>query len=142
MSEINNKTEPAIKPTGKGRRWVRRTSLTTGVLLGVGIPTALIIVGMREHQRQIRRTIVENLVKLDGAKEQWALENNKKATDSVSWETLMTPPPGACFWHTIEQEFEGGTYILGTIGESPKYLKGNQTITLSNDGHVVTTTVE
>ena len=57
---------------------------------------------------------VNNLRQLDGAKQQWALENRRTKGDSATWEDvkpyLKNPP--VCS--------RGGTYILGRVGELPR----------------------
>lgn len=57
---------------------------------------------------------INNLRQLDGAKQQWVLENRRSKGDVVTWEDI-TPylkNPLVCS--------RGGTYILGRVGELPR----------------------
>ncbi len=62
---------------------------------------------------------VDNLIDIAGAKKSWAIENLKSTND--------TP-----VWHDIEPFFlrpgiscpQGGTYIVGRVGEPPKCSVG------------------
>src|SRR5437016_4173312 len=61
---------------------------------------------------------VNTLRMLDGAKQQWVLENRRSPGDSVSWNDI-TPylkMPLVCS--------RGGTYILGRVGELPRCSTG------------------
>src|SRR5664280_388703 len=78
------------------------------VLAGIAIPN---FVKARETSQ--RNACINNLRQLDGAKNQWALENNKKSTDSPSMDDLRPFLKGriACP--------AGGYYTLGTVSEPP-----------------------
>ena len=58
-------------------------------------------------------TLLNNLRQLDGAKEQWKLENPKATNDVPTWEDLLPylRQKPACP--------QGGTYFLGRVGETP-----------------------
>lgn len=62
------------------------------------------------------RACQANLAKLDGAKEQWALDNGKKMGDSVSMDDLVGP---TLYLKRTPVCPTGGTYILGPIGANP-----------------------
>ena len=80
-------------------------------------------------------TIINNLRQLDGAKQQWAMENRKSAADVPTFDDIAPymgrgselPPPVA-----------GETYSLGKVGDSPTAelnRRGRiQHFTLSEDG--------
>ncbi|MBI4326458.1 MAG: hypothetical protein HY674_14510 [Chloroflexi bacterium] len=57
---------------------------------------------------------VNNLRQMDGAKEQWALENKKKAGDRVTMEDMVPYIKGGA-----PQCSAGGTYTVGAVGEAP-----------------------
>ena len=64
---------------------------------------------------------VNNLRQLDGAKQQWALENRRITGDSVTWDDVKPylKMPIVCS--------RGGTYILGRVGELPRCSNGRGT---------------
>jgi hypothetical protein len=58
---------------------------------------------------------INNLRQIEGATEQWALEQHKTTNDTPSWEEVCVHLKGgrpACP--------EGGTYTLGRLGTSPR----------------------
>jgi general secretion pathway protein G len=59
-----------------------------------------------------------NLRMLDGAKQQWALENRRTKGDNVTWDDIKPyiKTPLICS--------RGGTYILGRVGELPRCSTG------------------
>ena len=56
---------------------------------------------------------INNLRQIDGAKNEWALEKNKKATDVPTKEDLL---PYLRSWPVCPQ---GGTYTIGAVGDKP-----------------------
>jgi hypothetical protein len=61
---------------------------------------------------------INNLRLIDSAKQQWALENNKKSTDTPTMEDLkpyLAGPNG-----NFPKCPDGGEYILGSVGEMPR----------------------
>lgn len=57
---------------------------------------------------------VNNLRQLDGAKEQWRLENHKSTNDVATWEDVLP---------YLRQKLacpQGGAYILGRVAEPPR----------------------
>jgi len=67
---------------------------------------------------------LNNLRQIDGAKQQWQLENRKTSSQVPTWEDIrpLLAHPLVCP--------EGGTYILGRLGESPKCSVGGPSHTL------------
>jgi hypothetical protein len=59
-----------------------------------------------------------NLRVLDGAKQQWALENRLNKGDPVAWDDIKPyiKIPMVCS--------RGGTYIMGLVGEPPRCFAG------------------
>ena len=55
-----------------------------------------------------------NLRELDGAKQQWGLENRRSKGDVVTWQDIAP-----YFKHPLVCS-RGGTYILGRVGELPR----------------------
>lgn len=56
-----------------------------------------------------------NLMRIEGAKQQWALENKAKAGDTVALENILPYLGG-----TLTCNIPTGTYIVGKVGEEPK----------------------
>ena len=61
---------------------------------------------------------VNNLRLLDGAQQQWALENRRNKGDPVTWDDVKPyiKSPLVCS--------RGGTYIIGRVGELPRCSTG------------------
>jgi hypothetical protein len=59
------------------------------------------------------------LRQIDGAKQQWALENNKAATAAPSWDEIR-PYLGRGPLSTVPRCPEGGSYTLGRVDEPPR----------------------
>ena len=59
----------------------------------------------------------ENLQKIDGAKQQWALELKKKDTDVPTWNDLVTVTPG--YLKKTPQCPRGGIYTIGSVSADP-----------------------
>ena len=57
---------------------------------------------------------VNNLRQLDGAKEQWKLENQKGTNDVATWEDVLP------YLRQKPVCPQGGTYILGRVAEPPR----------------------
>lgn len=62
---------------------------------------------------------INNLRMIDGAKNQWALENNKTANDTPTWTDIL-PYMGGHATNKIPECPDGGQYTIGRIGENPK----------------------
>lgn len=62
---------------------------------------------------------INSLRVLDGAKQQWSLENHKTNNEAVTWEDIRPylGPTGAQQKPVCP---EGGIYTLGRVNESPK----------------------
>ena len=61
-----------------------------------------------------------NLVQIDRAKNQWALEYHKTMQDTPTWDDLRQYYRGG----SIPLCPEGGTYTVGSLSESPKCSLG------------------
>lgn len=90
------------------------------IMIVVGIISILITIAvpawLRQRQISGQRACQENLTKIDGGKEQWALEMRKSTSD--------TPTPADLYGETLFVRFEpqcpsGGSYTIGSVGERP-----------------------
>ncbi len=83
------------------------------VVAGVALPSLL-----RARHTPAMNACVNNLRQLDGAKDQWRLQNHKTTNDVATWQDLLPylrQKPGCP---------QGGTYILGRVGEPPRCSLG------------------
>lgn len=64
-----------------------------------------------------KSTCIFNLKALDGAKQQWAIENKKGAKDTPSWSDIAGPQ--LYIWQKPVCH-EGGFYWLCSVGEDPR----------------------
>lgn len=85
-------------------------AFTVGMLSAIAIPN---FVKARATAQQ--NACINNLRQIDAAKQQWALENNKKSTDTPTWDDLKPylrgPVPLICP--------AGGTYAINAVSEPP-----------------------
>jgi len=90
----------------------------TGIILAIAVPTFF-----RARERARLRSCQENLHKLDGAKNEWALETGADSAAEPTWEELIGPTgyirravacPG------------GGEYTLGNMRTTPSCSLSNQ----------------
>jgi hypothetical protein len=93
------------------------TALVAAVAI-VPIIAAVAVPGFtRARERAQRITCINNLRRLDGAKQQWALENNKKEGAVPTQAELQLYLGGSQgTWPTCPK---GGHYTIGSIGEKP-----------------------
>ena len=86
-----------------------------GILVGIAVP------GFIKARRQAQgKSCNENLTKIDGAKEQYALENNLADDDStVLDETYLVEPGFTGYLKKTPECPGGGDYDYGTIEEIP-----------------------
>ena len=88
----------------------------------IGILIAIAVPGFVRARTQSRtRACQENLSKLDGAKEQWALENNQAAGVTPTMAVLCAPD-GSLYVKSAATGPVcpgGGTYTLNAIGTAP-----------------------
>jgi len=89
------------------------------VVVAVALPSFI-----RARNTPSAASCINFLRQLDGAKQQWALENHKATNDAPSWPEI-TPylkNPAVCP--------HGGTYTLGRVSELPKCSIGGDSHTL------------
>ena len=83
-----------------------------GIILAIAGPT-----WMSQRVRSQQRVCQENLYKIDGAKEQWALEGNKPNTAVPAWTDLVAAD-GSGYVKKEPICPAGGTYALNAINDS------------------------
>lgn len=81
-----------------------------GILIAIAVPGFI-----KARERSRANACGENLAKIDGSKEQWALENKMGATDSVTIATLVSDG----YLKKVPSCPSGGTYTENTVGASP-----------------------
>lgn len=114
-----------------------RINRSAGTLGGYGLALAGLIIGyvslgltilmvplaipnfIKARETARRNTCINNLRLIDGAKQQWALDNNKTANDTPTAQDLDKyfngPNPGFDALHCPE----GGTYSINKVSEPP-----------------------
>ena len=94
-----------------------------GLLAAIAIPNFV-----RARNSAQKNTCINNLRQIDGAKQQWALENKKSDTDS--------PDSDAVKVYIKNNQYptcpSSGTYTIGAVNTDPTCSK-------SGDGHVLPT---
>jgi hypothetical protein len=85
-----------------------------GVLAAVAIPNFV-----RARTVSQENSCINNLRMIDGAKGQWALEHHKRNSDTPTAEDL-TPYMGRGSAGRFPVCPQGGTYIIGSVGEKPR----------------------
>jgi hypothetical protein len=103
-------------------------------ILWVMIPSVCIIAALyfaipafvRAHQTKARNACMNNLRQIDGAKQQWALENQKTGNDVPSWNDINA------YVDTNKLHCQdGGVYTLGRVKDAPKCSIGGPGHTLN-----------
>src|SRR5215472_14419335 len=88
-------------------------ALATALILSVTVHA--IIVHWRNQQT---KDCVENLRQIDGAKQQWALENDASENAEPSWPDLWAYSGRNHDWPPHCPS--GGFYVIGRVGEAPR----------------------
>ena len=84
----------------------------------IGILIAIAVPGFVKARTTSRlKACQENLSKIDGAKEQYALENNKDTSTTPVWGDLVTAANG--YLKSQPTCPAGGTYAILAIGTAP-----------------------
>jgi hypothetical protein len=87
---------------------------TAGLLAAVAVPNFV-----RARTVSQENACINNLRLIDSAKQQWALEHNKKNSD-VPTEADIRPYMGRTAEGEMPKCPEGGVYIIGAVGEKPR----------------------
>jgi len=90
-----------------------------GILTAIAVPSFF-----RSREISRMRSCQENLRKIDGAKQQWALDTNQPATAIPDWGILVGM---AGYIRTSPSCPAGGTYTIGSIAEDPACSRSTQT---------------
>jgi prepilin-type N-terminal cleavage/methylation domain-containing protein len=90
--------------------------LIIGVLLSIAVPN---FVKTRETTR--KQGCIENLHKIQGAKEMWAMDNNEPPTASVA-STNLVPE----YLRLMPQCPSGGAYTVGAVNVKPTCARGGE----------------
>jgi prepilin-type N-terminal cleavage/methylation domain-containing protein len=95
-----------------------------GLLAAIAIPNFV-----RARTTSQKNACINNLRQIDGAKQQWALENHAKSTSTVT-STLLMPYLGRGTTGSYPTCPAAGTYTVGDVSTAP-------TCSLSGNGHVL-----
>lgn len=85
--------------------------LIIGILLAIAVPN---FIKARESSRA--KTCVANLRQIESAKEQWAMEMKKGATDTPGWADLVG---GNAYMKAQPSCPSGGGYTIGDVATAP-----------------------
>src|SRR5687768_2274995 len=85
-----------------------------GILIAIAVPG---FVKARTESR--RRSCQENLTKIDGAKEQWALENRKAPGDAVTIDDLYAADGTSYLKSNPTCPTDNAAYTLNNVGTVP-----------------------
>lgn len=96
------------------------SAVIPGLLAGIAVPNFI-----KARETSQKNTCINNLRLIDGAKQQWALEKNKKETDTPTWDDIQ---PYLGRGKTSLHCPNGGQYTIGAVGQQP---------TCSVAGHVL-----
>lgn len=95
--------------------------LIIGILLAIAVPN---YVQARETSR--RKSCVGTLLRIDVAKQQWAMDNNKEPTDTPTWAEIVGPTgyikgnPSTFSSSTCPS---GGVYTMNDVSTPPQCSK-------------------
>ena len=84
-----------------------------GILISIAVPSFL-----RARENARGRACQENLAKIDGSKEQWALENNQSNGATVAWSDLVQSNRTGYLRATPICP-SSGTYTIAVVGSDP-----------------------
>jgi prepilin-type N-terminal cleavage/methylation domain-containing protein len=79
------------------------------IIIGIAGPTWI-----RQREISQLRVCQENLTKINGAKEQWAMENNEPSTAEPDWDDLL-PADGDGYLKVEPTCPASGTYTLNNV---------------------------
>jgi len=91
------------------------------VILGVATLLPLFI---RARTTSASNACVNNLRQIQGGKDQWTLENQKTTNDTPTWDDLRVYIGRSGTTGAVLTCPDGGTYILGRVGELPRCSLG------------------
>jgi prepilin-type N-terminal cleavage/methylation domain-containing protein len=103
-----------------------------GILIAIAVPGFI-----RARSQSRMKSCQENLTKIDGAKEQWALENNQGPGTAVA-EGDIVVADGTGYLKNMPNEPSGGTYSIEAVGTDPTCDTGYPGHSLAEVGDVIT----
>jgi prepilin-type N-terminal cleavage/methylation domain-containing protein len=103
-----------------------------GILIAIAVPGFI-----RARSMSRMKSCQENLTKIDGAKEQWALENNKSPGASVA-ESDIVQANSEGYLKNFPNEPSGGSYTINSVGTDPDCSTGYPGHHLSEVGEAIT----
>lgn len=92
-----------------------------GILIAIAVPSFL-----RAREISRRNACQENQSKVDGAKQQWALENNEPGTATPAWGDLVG---NDSYIRKSPECPSSGTYTIGSLSVDPSC-----SLSVNNDG--------
>ena len=108
---VKARSKKSLEPSPKGPR----LGLTMAY---VGLVLSLLMIPLvfRANVTPAKNACINNLRQIDGAKEQWALEMKKTATDTPKWNDLIGTDKYIKYMPECEQ---GGYYFLNNMATKP-----------------------
>lgn len=103
-----------------------------GILIAIAVPGFI-----RARSMSRMRSCQENLTKIDGAKEQWALECNK-APGATVVESDIVEAGGKGYLKSMPIEPSGGSYTINAVGTDPDCSTGYPGHSVSEIGIPIT----
>lgn len=85
-----------------------------GIIIGIAVPGWL-----RARCQSQMKSCQENLSKIDGAKEQWALSNNQDKGATPAQDELVSKLKDG-YLKSFPKEPSGGNYVINAIGTDPE----------------------
>ena len=93
---------------------IKKATFAFAMLVVLAIAAVVLPAFIRARNTPARNGCVNNLRILEGAKEQWSLENHKGTNDVVTWGDVLP------YLRNKPACPQGGTYLLGRVGELPR----------------------
>jgi cell division septation protein DedD len=87
-----------------------------GAVAVVALAAVVVPSFVRARNTSASNACVMHLLQIAGAKEQWVTENHRTTNDVVSWSNIKP----YLSYKQVPQCPDGGTYILGRVGEAPR----------------------
>ena len=98
----------------------RRAFTLVEIMLVVAILSFILAIAIpaffRSRELSRKRACQENLQKIDGAKQQWAMENNISADATPTWAVLVG---GSAYIRKSPQCTASGVYSINALAEEP-----------------------
>lgn len=101
------------------KKLIAVTGAFVAIFLAFAIPLFIHVCNTHVRNTRASNLCWHNLALIDGAKQQWVLENRKNTNDMPSWKDLR-PYMGRGPQGAIPKCPRDGTYVIGKVGEMPK----------------------